>query len=75
MKRVVAAVVGVAAVTAPAIARATMEPPIDPTDLAAAHADCIGDSIFADWEFMDPLVAPGDREIWSETSSAPGGRR
>ena len=72
-KRVVAAVVGVAAVIAPGIAGAATEPSVDPNDLAAAHADCIGDSIFVDWEFMDPLVAPDNRDIWSESSSASAG--
>ena len=70
VKRVMVALIGVAVGFAPGIARATTEPPVDPNDLAAAHADCIGDSIFADWEFMDPLVAPDNRGIWSEISSA-----
>ncbi len=70
MRRVVVALIGAAVVIGPGLARATTEPPIDPNDLAAVHADCIGDSIFVDWESMDPLVAPDNREIWSEISSA-----
>jgi hypothetical protein len=42
-----------------------LSPPAD--DLAAVHAYCIGDWIFAQWEFLkDPVVIPNEREFWSE---------
>ena len=70
MKRVAVALIGVAIGIAPGMARAATSPPVNPADLATAHSDCIGDSIFDDWEFMDSLVAPGDRGSWSEMSPA-----
>ena len=46
------------------------EPSPPPEDLAAVHAGCIGDSIFLQWElFKDPMVAPVNRDFWSELGS------
>jgi LysM repeat protein len=55
-----------ALVLAPTLVLAA-DSPTDPDDLAAAHAHCIGDSIFAEWElFKDLSVAPRNRDFWSE---------